>query len=109
MKIIDAIRNAAAAEAVYFLLTSYLESFWAHEQRESLHPMLRALPIAGKDDVIRRSRFLELHRAHESPVLAEARDIFRAAVERLDAPPAASGPNLTVRHSGAALNNHVTR
>ena len=83
MKIIDAIRHAAGEDAVYFLLTSYLESFWEGDQPTALCESVRRLPIDNKADVLRRAQVLESLGAHESPVFAEAREIFRAASERL--------------------------
>ncbi|MGZ8231500.1 MAG: hypothetical protein ACXW2A_15370 [Burkholderiales bacterium] len=109
MKIIDAIRNAAAEEAVYFLLTSYLESFWASDQGEGLHPALRGLPIAGKDDVLRRSRLLDLECGSDSPVVAEAREIFRAARERLLAASTTTACSINAVRNDAPAINHVSR
>jgi hypothetical protein len=83
VKIIDAIRHAAGEDAVHFLLTSYLESFWEGDQPNALCESLRRLPIDSKADVLRRAQVLESMSAHESPVIAEAREIFRAASERL--------------------------
>ena len=83
MKIIDAIRHAAAEDAVYSLLTSYLESFWEVDQPNALCESLRRLPIDSRADVLRRAQVLESLGGHPSPVIIEAREIFRAASERL--------------------------
>ena len=96
MKISDAIRHAAGEDAVYSLLTLYLESFWEGVQPNALCESLRRLPIDSKADVLRRAQVLESQGAHASPVIAEAREIFRAASERLQ---------LAATHNGYMRND----
>ena len=108
MKIVDAIRHADGEQSVYFLLTSYLESFWEGDQRESLDEPLRCLPIRGKADVLRRTRALESQGAHDSPIIAEAREIFRAASERLQAAPTDGACTLNNVHGDAVSHIHVS-
>jgi hypothetical protein len=102
--IIDAIRHAAGEDAVYSLLTSYLESLWEGDQSNALCESLRRLPIDSKADVLRRAQVLESLDAHESPVIAEAREIFCAASEWLQSAATHNGymrndwPSGTVLH-----------
>ena len=96
MTITDAIRHAAGEDAVYSLLTSYLESLWEGDQPNALCESVRRLPIDSKADVLRRAQVLESQGAPASPVIAEAREIFRAASERLQ---------LAATHNGHTRND----
>jgi hypothetical protein len=84
VSIIEAIKRAESEHAVYLLLTAYLESLWVSETRGALRGSLRRLPIEGQTDVQERAQVLASEeRAAEGPVIAEAAEIFRVAIERL--------------------------
>ena len=84
VSIIEAIQRAESEQAVYFLLTAYLESVWQNFNGSDWHGSLR-LPIDGESDVLQRARLLSSDPAAEAenPIAAEAAEIFRVASERL--------------------------
>ena len=93
MMITDVIREAGTEHEIYFLLTSYVESVRYCDKLGGLPVHMRELPLSGRDDIrarVERLRDAELGlpaatqgRGHA--VVAEAIDVFVAALGRLEA------------------------
>ena len=84
MSIIEAIRHAETEHAVYFLLTTYIESLWIGDSVQGLLGTLRRLPITSQSDVQERAKVLMLEQpGPEGEIIAEAAEVFRVASQRL--------------------------
>lgn len=92
MMIRDAIREASSRHEIFFLLTAYVEAVGYRDERNQLPWQVRALPLAGTDDVKARVHTLYLRSCTTRPrsendtacrIIGETLELYQTALRRL--------------------------
>jgi hypothetical protein len=96
MMILDAIKGASSEHAVYFLVTSYIDSLHHFHRGLGIPESVVRLPVRGMDDL--EERLESLHHDSDPPLegivpASEVSAVLATAVHRLACASAQAGEN----------------